>query len=95
LASCELDACFGAPEPHGFTVRNRKALVSRPIASTASRLTFVTIAIRPLCPRRDARRKAHISEKRKRYFGAERVDGSIELKGLRKLIIKYRRCDGL
>ena len=61
----ELDACFGAPEPHGFTVRNRKALVSRSAASTASRLTFVTIAIRPLCPRRDGENKSRISEKRK------------------------------
>jgi hypothetical protein len=43
----ELDACFGAPEPHGFTVRNRKALVSRPVAATASRPAFMTIAIRP------------------------------------------------
>jgi hypothetical protein len=47
LASCELDACFGAPEPHGFTVRNRKALVSRSVAATASHPTFVTIAKRP------------------------------------------------
>jgi len=44
----ELDACFGAPEPHGFTVRNQKALVSRPIAATAPRLTFMTIASAPL-----------------------------------------------
>src|SRR5450631_3173146 len=44
----ELDACFGAPEPHGFAVRP-EALVSRSVASTASRLTFMTIAKRPSC----------------------------------------------
>jgi len=29
LASCELDACIGAPESHGFAVREAGALVSR------------------------------------------------------------------
>jgi len=44
----ELDACFGAPEPHGFTVRKTARSSVALLASTASRPTFVTIAIRPL-----------------------------------------------
>jgi hypothetical protein len=43
----ELDACKGAPEPHGFTVRDTARSSVAPLASTAPRLTFVTIAIRP------------------------------------------------
>src|SRR5438034_7379691 len=61
----KLDACFGAPEPHGFTVRNRKALVSRSVAATASRPAFVTIAKRPFCRGGMRETKSQISEKRK------------------------------
>ena len=43
----ELDACFGAPEPHGFAVRKQARSSVALLASTASRPTFVTIASRP------------------------------------------------
>ena len=43
----ELDACIGAPEPHGFAVRKQARSSVAPPASTASHPTFVTIASRP------------------------------------------------
>jgi hypothetical protein len=42
-----LDACKGAPEPHGFAVRKAARSSVALLASTASRPTFVTIASRP------------------------------------------------
>ena len=53
LASRELDASVGASGPHDFAVRKISAFVNAPPASTASRLTSVTIAKRPLCAGRD------------------------------------------
>ena len=47
MASCELDACFGAPEPHGFAVRKQARSSVTLLTSTASHPTFVTIASRP------------------------------------------------
>jgi hypothetical protein len=47
LASRELDASVGASGPHNFAVRKISAFVNAPPASTASRLTSVTIAKRP------------------------------------------------
>ena len=47
LASRELDASVGASGPHDFAVRKISAFVNAPPASTASRLTSVTIAKRP------------------------------------------------
>ena len=44
---CELDACKGAPEPHGFDVRETARSSVAPFASTTARPAFVTIAIRP------------------------------------------------
>ena len=61
----ELDACEGAPEPHGFAVRQAaRSSVALP-ASTASRPTFVTIASRPSWQGGMAVSKAQICEKRK------------------------------
>ena len=47
LASYGLDACKGAPEPHGFAVRKTARSSVAPPASTASRPANVTIACRP------------------------------------------------
>jgi hypothetical protein len=47
LASRELDASVGASGPHDFAVRKKSAFVNAPLASTASRPAFVTIASRP------------------------------------------------
>ena len=43
----ELDACIGAPEPHGFAVRKQARSSVALSTSTASHPTFVTIASRP------------------------------------------------
>ena len=46
---CALSTSPGVPGPHAFAVRNDIANVKRCLASIASRLAFVTIAIRPSC----------------------------------------------
>ena len=81
----KLGACIGAPEPHGFAVRNRKALVSRSVASTASRPTFVTIAIRPSWRGGMATANHRITKNGSDFFQGRELDGSISLNGLRKL----------
>ena len=43
----EVDASVGASGPHGFAVRKTGAFVLAPLASTASRPTFVTMANAP------------------------------------------------
>ena len=43
----KLSASVGAPGPHDFAVRFRRARLASPSASTATRLTSVTIAKRP------------------------------------------------
>src|SRR3954451_703446 len=45
----ELDACFGAPEPHGFTVREPQALVSRSARPPHPASRFVTIGRNAPC----------------------------------------------
>src|ERR1700722_8352907 len=47
LASQELDTSVGVSGPHVFAVRFKRARLTAPSASTASRLTSVTIAKRP------------------------------------------------
>jgi hypothetical protein len=44
---CQLDTSVGASGPHDFAVRKPAPSSEAPLASTASRLTFVTIAKRP------------------------------------------------
>ncbi len=66
----ELDACFGAPEPHGFTVRNRCA---RRTLRCGHRIPPHVHDDRdtPLCTRRDGGTKSQISEKRKKNIFGE------------------------
>jgi len=88
LASCELDACFGAPEPHSFAVRNRKALVSRSVAATASHLTLLTIAKRPSCGGGIAGAKHKFLKTGNKIFLRGGLDRPSSLKGLGKLNLK-------
>jgi hypothetical protein len=53
LSTCDFSACFGAPEPHDFSVRVTLAFVLRNLrVHRIPRPTFVTIAKRPSCERR-------------------------------------------
>ena len=65
-ASAKLGASVGAPGPHDFAVRKSRCSSVSAFTSTASRLTFVTIAIAPLQSRRDGEciRQIRIFEKR-------------------------------
>jgi len=80
----ELDACQGAPEPHGFAVRNRKRSSHAPSRPTASHLTFMTIAKRPSCWG-GMRRTNHIFPKNGiAIFLHAGLDSASRLKGLGK-----------
>ena len=54
LASQELDTSVGVSGPHDFAVRFKRARLASPSASTATRLTSVTIAKRPSVGRDDS-----------------------------------------
>jgi hypothetical protein len=49
----QLGACIGAPGPHDFAVRDDAVRRPAPLASTATRFTFVTTRT-PLVSKRDA-----------------------------------------
>jgi len=81
----ELDACKGAPEPHGFAVRKQaRSSVALP-ASTAPRLTFVTIAKRPSCGGGMAGVNHIFLKNGIDLFWSRELHGPIGLIGLRKL----------
>ena len=83
----ELDACKGAPEPHGFAVRKQARSSVALTASTASRLTFVTRET-PLLWRRDGWSKSYISEKRNRSFLEQRASRPNRLDRLEEIALK-------
>jgi hypothetical protein len=72
----QLDASIGASEPHDFAVRRPGTFVSAPPASTASRLTSVTIAKRPSEGRDSEGYGCDLGEKRTRIFLERGLDGA-------------------
>ena len=92
----ELDACKGAPEPHGLAVRETARSSVAPFASTASRLTFVTIAKRPSCRSGTEGGKHILLKNGSKIFLLKGLDGASILKGLQKFRQKnHSGCAGL
>ena len=91
MASCELDACFGAPEPHGFAVRKTARSSVALLASTASHPTFVTIASRPSWQGGMARAKHIVLKNGSKKFWA-RQDRRSPLTPLANFAFARTRC---
>jgi hypothetical protein len=86
--SATLDASVGASGPHDFAVRKSARSSVAPLASIASRLASVTIAIRPSMRRDGGGCRRDLGQKRTEIFLKNALDDPNQIELLQQITLR-------
>jgi hypothetical protein len=84
----QLDASVGASGPHDFAVRKSARSSVAPLASIASRLASVTIAIRPSMRRDGGGCRRDLGQKRMEIFLRKALDDPNQIELLQQITLR-------